>query len=222
MLRTSTPRSCAFVQVEVVGHDLPVQRARQLDQLVHLADVGEIDVRHGDVDAAHLLDLLEDIETAAAAVALHGVRRIGDELQFLQDELRDDQRAVEKAGLADVGDAAVDDHARIEDPVVLLRAVSRNSAARRAGSATHLCARPSRCRDRGTPAAGSCAGTSPADLQVGPKKGCPDRLRQAETIAPPMSAPRRSVTSAERRRDSMTSMSAPSAAPTMRLTAADG
>ena len=58
---------------------------------------------------------------AAAAVALQRVGGVGDELQLLEDELRDHERAVEKAGLADVGDAAVDDHAGVENAIALLR-----------------------------------------------------------------------------------------------------
>ena len=56
------------------------------------------------LDAGHLLDLLQDVEAAAAAIALQRVGRVGDELQLLQHELRDDERAVDEAGLADVGD----------------------------------------------------------------------------------------------------------------------
>jgi hypothetical protein len=48
----------------------------------------------------HLLDALQDVEPAAAAVALQRIGGIGDELQLAQHELRDDQRAVEEAGLA--------------------------------------------------------------------------------------------------------------------------
>ena len=101
----------------------PCSVRAELDQLqVDLADLGEVDVGDRDVDARHLLDLLEDVEPAAAAVALHRVGGVGDELQLLQHELRDHERAVEKPGLAHVGDAAVDDHAGVEDPVALLRA----------------------------------------------------------------------------------------------------
>jgi hypothetical protein len=59
---------------------------------------------------------------APPAVALDGIGRIGDELQFLQHELRHDERPVEEAGLDDIGDAPVDDDARIEDAVSLLEA----------------------------------------------------------------------------------------------------
>ena len=39
---------------------------------------------------------------------------IGHELQFAQDELRDEQDAVEEMSLANIGDAAVDDHAGVQ------------------------------------------------------------------------------------------------------------
>src|SRR5262249_24421267 len=84
-----------LVQIEVVGDDLAVQRARQLDQLqVDFADVREVHVGDRHLDADHLLDALQDVETAAAAVALQRVRRVGDQLQLLQHKLRDDERAV--------------------------------------------------------------------------------------------------------------------------------
>ena len=69
----------------------------------------------------HLLDLLQDVEAPAPAVPLERVGRVGHQLQLLQDELRDEQRAVEEPGLADVGDPAVDDDARVEDLVAALR-----------------------------------------------------------------------------------------------------
>ena len=65
---------------------------------------------------------MQDVETAAPAVPLQRVGRISDVLQFLQHELRHDQRAVEKSGFDDVRNAAVDDDARVENAVPLLRA----------------------------------------------------------------------------------------------------
>jgi hypothetical protein len=104
-----------LVQIEVVGDDLPLQRARELDQLqIDLADVREVHVGDRHVDAGHLLDLLQDVQTATAAIALHRVGGVGNELKLLQHELRHDQRAVHESRFADVGDAAVDDHARVE------------------------------------------------------------------------------------------------------------
>src|SRR5262249_83849 len=111
-----------LVQVEVVGDDLALQRARELDQLeVDLADLGKIEIGDHHFHAGHLLDLLQDVEPAPAAVALHRIGGIGDQLQLLQHELRDDERAVDEAGFADVGDAAVDDDARVEHLVAPLR-----------------------------------------------------------------------------------------------------
>jgi hypothetical protein len=123
MFSTSTPRSWRdFVQVEIVGDDFALQRPRQLDQLeIDFAHFREVHVGDGDLDASHLLNLLQNVEAAPAAIALHRVRRVGDELQFLQDELRDHDGAVHETGFADVGDAAVDDDARVEYLVALPR-----------------------------------------------------------------------------------------------------
>jgi hypothetical protein len=43
-------------------------------------------------------------------------------LEFMQDELRYEDGAVEKFGLTHVRDPAIDDHARIHEPCVLFRA----------------------------------------------------------------------------------------------------
>ena len=84
MFSTSTPRSWATLfRLKSLVTILPLQRARQLDQLqVDFPHLGEVHVRHDDLDAGHLLDLLQDVEAAAAAVALHRIGRVGDVLQF--------------------------------------------------------------------------------------------------------------------------------------------
>src|SRR5215204_4227698 len=111
-----------FVQVEIVGDDLALQRTRQLDQLqIDFAHVREVHVGDGDFHARHLLDLLQNIEPAPSAIALHRIRRIRHELQLFQNELRDHDGSVHETGFADVGDAAVDDDARVEDLVTLAR-----------------------------------------------------------------------------------------------------
>ena len=117
MFSTSTPRSCATLfRLKSLVTILPCSvRASSISLRSTSRDVGKVDVGDHDVDAGHLLDLLQDVEAAAAAVALQRVGGVGDELQLLEHELRDDQRAVEEAGLADVGDAAVDDDAGVED-----------------------------------------------------------------------------------------------------------
>ena len=67
------------------------------------------------VQMRHFLDALQNVQAAAAAVALHRIGRIGHQLQFPQHELRNHQHAVQKAGFGDIGDAAVDNHAGIEN-----------------------------------------------------------------------------------------------------------
>ena len=91
MFSTSTPRSCATLfRLKSLVTIFPWSDARQLDELqVDLADLGEVHVGDDHLDARHLLDLLEDVEAAAAAVPLERVGRIGDQLQFLEHELRD-------------------------------------------------------------------------------------------------------------------------------------
>ena len=120
-----------LVQIEVVRDDLALKRARQLDQLqVDFAHVREVHVGDRDVHARHLLDLLQDVEAAAAAIALHRIGRVGDELQLLEHELRDHERAVHETGFTDVRDAAVDDDAGVED-LVSLAGPGRPEQARR-------------------------------------------------------------------------------------------
>ena len=104
-----------FVQVVIVGHDLAVVALGQLDEFqVHVRDIRKIVVRDFDFEVRHLLNALQHFEAAAPALALHRVGGIGHQLQFAQDELRDQQDAVEEVRFADVRDAPVDDHAGIE------------------------------------------------------------------------------------------------------------
>src|SRR5207244_8570088 len=79
-------------------------------------------------DLGHFLNLLENVEPPAAAIALQRVGRIGDELQLLQHELRNHQRAVDEPGLAHVGDPAVDDHARVQNLVSDRKSTRLNSS----------------------------------------------------------------------------------------------
>ena len=59
------------------------------------------------------LQPLEHIQATASTRAPHAIGGVGDVLQFFEDEARHDQRAGDEAGLADVGDAPVDDRAGI-------------------------------------------------------------------------------------------------------------
>ena len=126
---TSTPRSCATLfRLKSLVTILPCSvRASSISFRSTSWTLGKIDVGNRDLDARHLLDLLQDVEAAPAAVALERVGRVGDELQLLEHELRDDERAVDEARFADVGDAAVDDHAGVENLVAALRARRRET-----------------------------------------------------------------------------------------------
>src|SRR5262249_39219950 len=121
-----------FVEIEVVGHDRRVELFTQLDQLqVYFAHVRKIGFVNLHVERAVFLNALENIKTAPPPVAFGGIRRIGDLLQFAQDELRDENRAAHKTGFGDVGDAPVNDHAGVENFVALLRAAVTQYAAER-------------------------------------------------------------------------------------------
>src|SRR4051812_28830228 len=111
-----------FVQVEIVGEDLrALVELGKFDQLqVDFADGGKIVLHYLHSDRGGLLDALQDVEAAASAIPLERITGIGDELQLAQHEMRDDKNAIEEAGVGDVGDAAVDDHAGVEDLVHLL------------------------------------------------------------------------------------------------------
>ncbi len=123
MLSTATPRSCAtLLRLKSLVTIFPDSvRASSISFRSTSLHFRKIHVRDHHFDARHLLDLLQDVEAAAAAVALHRVGRVGHQLQLLEHELRNHQRAVHEAGVAEVRDAAVDDHRGVEDLVVTLR-----------------------------------------------------------------------------------------------------
>src|SRR5262249_37810052 len=101
-----------LVEVEVVGDDLSLVHLGQFNQLhVNFTNGGEVVFDDLDLEGRCLLQTLQDVEAAAAAVALERIGRVGDELEFAQDKLRDHDDAVEEAGFSDVGNAAVDDDA---------------------------------------------------------------------------------------------------------------
>ena len=105
-----------LIQIIVVGDDFGIDLAAQADELgIDALDVIEIIVDDADFDVIIFLHLLQDIQAAAALIALQQIRRIGDELQFFQDEDRHQQGPFEEARTADFGDTAVDDGTRIEE-----------------------------------------------------------------------------------------------------------
>src|SRR5262249_3445185 len=105
-----------LIQVEIVGDDLGLVGLGQLDQFeVHLADRRKIVFHDLDRDGHCLLETLQDIQPAAATVALERISRIGHQLQFAQNKLRNHQHAVKETGFGDVSDAPVNDHAGVQD-----------------------------------------------------------------------------------------------------------
>src|SRR4029077_1687386 len=104
-----------FIQIEIVRHNFRAIALGHLDQLhVHVGYLREIVFGDLDVKVRHFLYALQHFETAPPALPLQRVRRISHELELTQHELRDDDRAVEKERVGDVGHAAVNDHAGIE------------------------------------------------------------------------------------------------------------
>src|SRR5262249_25885222 len=123
-----------LVQVEIVGDDLAIVNLGELDQLhIDLAHLREVVLDNLYIQVGHLLDALQNVETAPAAVALHRIGGISYQLQLAQNKLGDHQHAVEEARVGDIGDAAVDNHARVEDFEGLFRAffASEDAAQRR-------------------------------------------------------------------------------------------
>src|SRR5579859_178121 len=113
-----------LVEIEIIGDDFCLVQFRQFNQLqVDFADGRKIILYDLDIDGADLLHSLQNVEAAPAAIALQRIGGVGNQLQFAQDKLRNYQDAVQEAGLSDVGDAAVNNHAGVkylESPAALL------------------------------------------------------------------------------------------------------
>lgn len=59
-----------FVQIVIVGDNLPLENLAQFDQLlINLVDILEVAAVNLDVHAEFLLDTVEDIQAATAAIA---------------------------------------------------------------------------------------------------------------------------------------------------------
>ena len=105
-----------FVEIEIVGDDLGLEAESEFDEFaIDFAGVAGNVVDDADFERLKLLDALQDFEAAASALAAEAVWRIGNGLKFAQDELRDEERAVEEVGFADLGDAAVNEDAGVEE-----------------------------------------------------------------------------------------------------------
>src|SRR6202011_1445150 len=87
----------------------------QLDQLhVDLGDLGDVFVDELDVDQRLLLQHVEHLQPAPAAVSTQRVTGVGDVLELSEHEVRNQHLVPQKTGLRDVHDPAVDDDAGVE------------------------------------------------------------------------------------------------------------
>src|SRR5271156_6497166 len=109
-----------FVQIEIVGQNLAVINLGEFDQLhIDFADAGKVVFHNLNLHRSRFLQALQNVEAASSAIAFKRVGGIGYELQFAEHKLRNDNESIEESGLGDVGDAAVDNHAGVEDLVTL-------------------------------------------------------------------------------------------------------
>src|SRR5262249_14899171 len=105
-----------LVEIEIVGDDLGLIDLRQFDQLeIYFSDIGEIVFHDLHVHRGHLLDPLQNIQPPTTAITLETIRRISHELKLPQHKLWHHYHAIQKSGLGDIGDAAIDNHTRVQD-----------------------------------------------------------------------------------------------------------
>src|SRR6266508_2227098 len=117
-----SPKLRHFIEVEVVGDDLRPELLCQFDQLqIDLLHIGIILLHYLNRDPGHLFDLVQDIQTAPAAVSLDGIRAVGDLLQLAQHEMGNGQRSFQEACLAYIRHSAVNNDAGVEYLVRFLR-----------------------------------------------------------------------------------------------------
>ena len=104
-----------FVEIEIVGDNLGGHLLGELDEFeIHLFHIGVILLDNLHRDPGDRLYLLQDIESAAAAVTLGRIRAVGDLLQLAQHKVGNHQGPFQKSRLADVRHTPVDDNACVE------------------------------------------------------------------------------------------------------------
>ena len=99
----------------VGGHDAVPVRLRHLDERSVDAPFLGPQVLDLDVDPGVGLQPLHHLESAAPALALLPVVAVGERLQLVHHEPRDDHRRVDDAGARQLVEAAVDDRGGVED-----------------------------------------------------------------------------------------------------------
>ena len=110
-----------LVQVEVVRHHAAADRFREQHEALidpnllarfRFADTAVVNLQ---LDFRVILQPLQDVQTATAAVPLHLVRTVGNRLEFVEDEARHDQLRVDDTSIAHIRDSSIDDDASIEN-----------------------------------------------------------------------------------------------------------
>src|SRR3990172_254681 len=101
-----------LVEIVVGGEDGAVQLLGQNHQLVvGIAHAFDVHIGNAHGRGGFFLQAIENVQPAPPAVAPQYVRRVGNVLKLVQDEARHQHGGRDEAGLADVGDAPVNDHA---------------------------------------------------------------------------------------------------------------
>ena len=109
-----------LAEVVVVGEKFCAEVARKADEFaVDFGLVREIAVVDFDFVGRVFLDAAEDFKATTSAGAFDRIFGVGDLLQFFEDEAGDDDDAFEEVRLDEVGDAAVNDDAGIEQEEIV-------------------------------------------------------------------------------------------------------
>jgi hypothetical protein len=80
-----------------------------------LIGIGRVLVGKDDLDVRRVLQAVEHLQPAAAAIATQAIRRVSDVLKFVEHEARHHQLALQETGIADIAYAPVHDNAGIQD-----------------------------------------------------------------------------------------------------------
>src|ERR1043165_2950170 len=121
-----------FVEIEIVRDNDGVALFAQFDQFeIDFAHGREIGLNDLNVERVVVLQTIQHVQAAPAALAFRGIRRVGNLLKFAQNELRNDERAGQEARFGNIRDAPVDDDRRVENLQVAARDfVAENPAER--------------------------------------------------------------------------------------------
>jgi hypothetical protein len=105
-----------LIQIGIIGDDFSVDFFGQFDELgVDLFHGRVVGIDDPDVHVDLFLDVTKDFQSPLSPGPFDRIRRIGNMLKFAQYKLRNEERAFHETGFHDVRNAAVDDHAGVEN-----------------------------------------------------------------------------------------------------------